>query len=332
MENKKKQTTENYIKEILRKTRRTFSSEQKITIGPEPDDKHKNKIYAEGFPAWANTLKYDIQWICDMDMDNYVTFSKSKILIIIGHNEYWTREARLNFDRFVEEGKNALVLSGNTMWWKVRYTADKTGMICYKDKKLDPIMNPLLKTINWSDTSLHFPIINSIGADWIHGGYGDQGCAGVDAMYRVYIPNSPLLEGTNKNRDDGLRCKTREFDGIPALDYKINGCPVPDTNLLKFCMIEIIAADGAKNLYNKRGNGSLFLFKKTPYSGIIINASSTEWCSGHDGINGVDSLIFRKITINAIHKLLKKENVFSTDIPPQFDLKPKDKARRRKRT
>lgn len=32
MENKKKQTTENYIKEIRRKTRRTFSSEQKITI------------------------------------------------------------------------------------------------------------------------------------------------------------------------------------------------------------------------------------------------------------------------------------------------------------
>ena len=32
METKKKQTTENYIKEIRRKTRRTFTSEQKITI------------------------------------------------------------------------------------------------------------------------------------------------------------------------------------------------------------------------------------------------------------------------------------------------------------
>jgi transposase len=32
METKKKQTTENYIKEIRRKTRRVFSSEQKITI------------------------------------------------------------------------------------------------------------------------------------------------------------------------------------------------------------------------------------------------------------------------------------------------------------
>ena len=32
METKKKQTTENYIKEIRRKTRRIFSSEQKITI------------------------------------------------------------------------------------------------------------------------------------------------------------------------------------------------------------------------------------------------------------------------------------------------------------
>ncbi len=32
METKKKQTTENFIKEIRRRTRRTFSSEQKITI------------------------------------------------------------------------------------------------------------------------------------------------------------------------------------------------------------------------------------------------------------------------------------------------------------
>jgi transposase len=32
METKKKQTTENFIKEIRRKTRRTFSSEQKIMI------------------------------------------------------------------------------------------------------------------------------------------------------------------------------------------------------------------------------------------------------------------------------------------------------------
>ncbi len=32
METKKKQTTENFIKEIRRKTRRVFSSEQKITI------------------------------------------------------------------------------------------------------------------------------------------------------------------------------------------------------------------------------------------------------------------------------------------------------------
>lgn len=32
MEHKKKQTAENFIKEVRRKTRRTFSSEQKITI------------------------------------------------------------------------------------------------------------------------------------------------------------------------------------------------------------------------------------------------------------------------------------------------------------
>ena len=28
-------------------------------------------------------------------------------------------------------GGHALILSGNTMWWQVRYNEDKTKLICY---------------------------------------------------------------------------------------------------------------------------------------------------------------------------------------------------------
>jgi len=44
-------------------------------------------------------------------------------------------------------------------------------------------------------------------------------------------------------------------------------------------------------------------------SGIIINAASTDWCSSE----GMGSEDVKKITLNMIHKWLKKENVFSTE-------------------
>ncbi len=54
-----------------------------------------------------------------MDLEDYSEIAGAKVVVIIGHSEYWTRRARENFDRYVLEGGNALVLSGNTMWWQV---------------------------------------------------------------------------------------------------------------------------------------------------------------------------------------------------------------------
>ena len=107
--------------------------------------------------------------ICDQDMDDYSEIQNSKILVVIGHSEYWTKAARLNFDQFVNSGKDAVILSGNTMWWQVRYNADKTKMICYKDEISDTISDPLLKTIAWPYPSLNYSVLTSIGADWPRG-------------------------------------------------------------------------------------------------------------------------------------------------------------------
>src|SRR5690606_5306227 len=98
---------------------------------------------------WFSTLPdFTVGFIADSDMDLYDNIVNAKVLVIAGHSEYWTREARLNFDRFVDEGGHALILSGNTMWWQVRYTEDRSGLICHKEDALDPISDPLFKTIN----------------------------------------------------------------------------------------------------------------------------------------------------------------------------------------
>src|ERR1035437_1604652 len=130
------------------------------------DNFFQEKVLSDGFMQWFYSLSgYSVQLICDQDMDDYNEIKKSKIIVVIGHSEYWTREARLNFDKFVNSGKDAVVLSGNTMWWQVRYSKDKTKLICYKNPLVDPVGNPLLKTIQWPTPSLHYPVLNSIGVD-----------------------------------------------------------------------------------------------------------------------------------------------------------------------
>ena len=73
------------------------------------------RSYCNAFLRWFYQMNYHVQMISDADLDNHDEFENSKIIIIVGHSEYWTRAARENFDQFVNDGKDAVVLSGNTM-------------------------------------------------------------------------------------------------------------------------------------------------------------------------------------------------------------------------
>ncbi|HWY36116.1 MAG TPA: N,N-dimethylformamidase beta subunit family domain-containing protein, partial [Nitrosopumilaceae archaeon] len=173
-----------------------------------------NRKYSDGIMKWLHNLNgYNFQFICDQDMDEYSEIQNSKIIVVVGHSEYWSRQGRLNFDKFVDSGNDAIVLSGNTMWWQVRYSKDKTKIICYKNYGTDTCTNPLLITTNWTDPSLHYPDLKSIGVDYMHGGISYDTTFHGWYGYKIMRPNSPLLTGTGLSFDDTLLCKSREYDG-----------------------------------------------------------------------------------------------------------------------
>lgn len=264
---------------------------------------------ATSFLEWIENTTYypNINFICDKDMDNFSSIKDSKLLIIIGHSEYWTREARINFDRFVNEGNDVMILSGNTMWWQVRYNKQKNQLICYRVWKDDPITNILYKTVQWTDRDLKFPIINSIGGDFDLGGYGLKDDCGWDG-YKICLNNSPLLEGTFLKKGDILRLPSGEYDGTPLKGFNENGYPIADNSQLKFYKLEILGFDfGFRDV---KTCGTFMVLKKSESSGIIINGASYDWCSPN-GIGGVDGLKIKQITVNMIEKLLNKQNVFS---------------------
>ncbi len=265
--------------------------------------------YSLSFLQWIEKNKFHrkINYISDIDLENDSILTGTKLLIIVGHSEYWTRKARLSVDQFVDNGHNLLILSGNTMWWQVRYSEAKDQLICYKVLTEDPIQNPLLKTITWDQISLKYPISNSSGADFNHGGYGLQTDLGWDG-YKICTNNSPLLEGTNLKKGDIISLPTSEYDGAYLKGFDSNGFPIQDNSTTKFNKSEIIGFD--LGFRGSKTCGTFMVFQKTPQSGIIINTASTDWCSER-GFNGKDGDKIKIITQNMIEKLIENQNVFS---------------------
>lgn len=253
-------------------------------------------------------------WITDKDLEDYNSIRNYKVLVIVGHSEYWTRQARLNYDKFIGQRKRVLILSGNTMWWQVRYSADKSKMICYKLSP-DPITqtDPLLTSTNWNLPIVNYPIVPSIGGEFTYAGYGVK--VGLDSGwdgYKILKPNSPLLAGLNLTKGQILSCPGKEWDGPPS--SLVNGEPVIDKSKWNPYKVEIVAYDmvtrsGSQNM---KTIGTLLVFKKSPLSGTVINVCNTNWCAanGLTGINGPELL---RITLNAVNGLVNDLNMFSVN-------------------
>ncbi|MGZ3752578.1 MAG: N,N-dimethylformamidase beta subunit family domain-containing protein, partial [Mucilaginibacter sp.] len=271
------------------------------------------------FYKWLDKQSYNINYISDSDLDDYNQIKNSTVVAITGHSEYWTKQARLNIDKFVESGRNVLMLSGNSMWWQVRYNKSKNVMICYKsvdgsDKKyntVDPMGNTVYSSVNWGTAIVNYPIINSMGSDYRWGGYGNT-LPNAWNGYKILVANSPLFKGTGLKNGDILSMPTREYDGAPVVNLFGQGSseiPVIDNTVLNFYKVELLGFDFAQNLTrkDKLGFGTFMLAKKSASAGTVVNAATMDWCTNvHVGSGKVQT-----ITKNMIDLSLSNSSLFS---------------------
>jgi hypothetical protein len=83
--------------------------------------------------AWLEKSGYDYDVITDLDLHqdpnillDYQTF------VINGHSEYWSLEACRGLENYLKHGGNVVVLSGNTMLWRVSFNEDCSIIECRK--------------------------------------------------------------------------------------------------------------------------------------------------------------------------------------------------------
>lgn len=82
---------------------------------------------------WLEEQGYEFDVISDVDLHREPGQLRGyKVFVIAGHNEYWSWPMYRGVEDYLRAGGNLLILSGNTMFWRVSFDDDCTVMECRK--------------------------------------------------------------------------------------------------------------------------------------------------------------------------------------------------------
>jgi hypothetical protein len=130
-------------------------------------------LEASGLPKWQKWEVPLLRWLARQQIpvevctstdlhksqaNNTDLLKNYRLLVSVGHDEYWSKEMRDNVEEFAENGGNVVFLSGNVSWFQIRFDLNVQRQICYKDARFDPYTptetdsgHRDLVTVNWYD-------------------------------------------------------------------------------------------------------------------------------------------------------------------------------------
>lgn len=83
--------------------------------------------------VWLEREGYDYEVVSDFDLHRDPgLLCRCRVFLINGHSEYWSTEMYRGLEEFLRAGGRAVVLSGNSLFWRVTYSDDGTVMECRK--------------------------------------------------------------------------------------------------------------------------------------------------------------------------------------------------------
>jgi Domain of unknown function (DUF4082)/Bacterial Ig domain len=130
------------------------------------DDIGRSFLFSVEYPAlrFLERNGYDVAYATGIDTDRRGpdALRRHRVFLSVGHDEYWSARQRMNVQAARDAGVHLMFLSGNEMYWRIRFEPSSDGMstpyrtlVCYKDtvdnKVADPSGEP---TATWRDPRL----------------------------------------------------------------------------------------------------------------------------------------------------------------------------------
>jgi len=290
------------------------------------------------FVVWAETNGYEIDYCINSDLEDPNFLSPYRLVLSVGHDEYWSRSMRDSVENYVAAGGNVAFLSGNTCFWQVRIEDSGARMVCYKDAfEQDPLYGTERQTETttiWSDRIVGRPENSLTGVSFTRGGYhrigrnSPMGSGG----YTIHRPEHWLFEGTGLEYGDvlgaasvvvGYECDGCEMalvegrpvptgtDGTPLdfeilatapaapFDHRTASRPVNDGSLSEGQYLALRVLGGSDaDTCSRLAYGHAVLGTYTR-GGTVVTSGCTEWAHGLDG----RSPQIERITCNLLDRL-----------------------------
>jgi hypothetical protein len=256
---------------------------QKVSFNrPYTSGVGKFQMWEQKAIPWLESNGYAVEYATTYDLEFHPDLmSHYDVVMVAGHSEYWTWGARHQVDEFVKNGGRFINLSGNTMWWQIRYEDDGRTLVVYKNWNNDPLKSSQDATDNPGD----YPILDSplaiTGLYWPYGGYpGGDG----DGYYAVHTDHW-IFEGTGvtenqligKGPTKETSIHDKESDGMPF------NCAADGSTILGapgYSGIDNFTVLGLTTVYSKQRDLDIFTMMgiyTRPGGGALFTAGATGW-------------------------------------------------------
>ncbi|MCA9074541.1 MAG: hypothetical protein KDA93_05875 [Planctomycetaceae bacterium] len=272
------------------------------------------------FVTWAESNGYVLDYAVNSDLEFHPEILEQyKLVLSVGHDEYWSSPMRDNLEQFIANGGNVAFFSGNTCCWQVRSEDDGRALTCWKQwYNVDPLYrtddHKLLSTL-WSHHLVERPENQLTGVGFLWGGYHRSHGQFMDGpgSFIVHRPDHWLFEGTDLKRDDrfggedtivGYECDGCEMewrDGLPFPTHR-DGTPESFT-ILATCPARWAPGDSLWYDRFPKNRVGAAVFGTYTQGGTVVTAGSTDWAHG---LKGNDPAVIQ-ITRNLLDRLSKSE-------------------------
>jgi hypothetical protein len=264
-----------------------------IATNPDPFDPTPRQTFVHWdarFVSWMEGAGYRADYCTDVDLhrDGPALLHPYRLLVSVGHDEYWSDAMRDSVEGFVAAGGNAAFFSGNTAWWRVVFH--------------DPVT--FSRVGFWHE--LGRPENAMIGVSFRNGGERDRADFPMPVGYRVQHAGHWVYAGTGLRDGDifgqdeyliGYECDGADFDradlaaGRPAGSTGADGAPAG---------FQILAV-GDTRLSGPWGFGNgaatMGLFSA---GGTVFTASTTDWARV---LTAGTTSVLDRITRNVLDRL-----------------------------
>ncbi|MGD0632531.1 MAG: N,N-dimethylformamidase beta subunit family domain-containing protein, partial [Terracidiphilus sp.] len=122
-------------------------------------DSSQDWLFNAEYPMirWLEENGYDVSYTTSVDADRRGNLLlQHKLLLSVGHDEYWSGNERTNVETARTAGVNLAFFSGNEVFWKTRWETSIDGsntpyrtLVCYKETHVDAKIDP---TPTWTGT------------------------------------------------------------------------------------------------------------------------------------------------------------------------------------